>query len=317
MTPVVMSKEIKQVEAVFGPSVKYQRAVEPVTCDKNGQNCSNSLDMNVRNLYIPSVVIDDGTLYELLTGQNADDEVMKALDEGIILFQPDARERSRESVFQDGGPNGAHDLEGTAVRAPENSLGLQMPALIGRNTAAKVLGVSPDDMKTQTTDTWLRLPHPSTSEEGDRLQRSLMDITGSTSDFFWEEGYADISGTVVRWAAIIGALLATFVGAVVLALTLSDSNASRTAIASVGASTATLRRMVAAQAFVTTGTGQVLGLIVGFVPIVIMIACADTVQPVAWPLGWLALIVVVPPALLGLVARWCVPVPKARMTRVD
>ena len=103
----------------------------------------------------------------------------------------------------------------------------------------------------------------------------------------------------------------------VLALTLSDSNASRTAIASVGASTATLRRMVAAQAFVTTGIGQVLGLIVGFVPIVIMIACADTVQPVAWPLGWLALIVVVPPALLGLVARWCVPVPKARMTRVD
>lgn len=312
-----MSKEIKQVEAVFGPSVKYQRAVEPVTCDKNGQNCSNSLDVNVRNLYIPSVVIDDGTLYELLTGQNADDEVMKALDEGIILFQPDARERSRESVFQDGGPNGAHDLEVTAIRAPENSLGLQMPALIGRNTAAKVLGVSPDDMKTQTTDTWLRLPHPPTSEEGDRLQRSLMDITGSTSDFFWEEGYADISGTVVRWAAIIGALLATFVGAVVLALTLSDSNASRTAIASVGASTATLRRMVAAQAFVTTGIGQVLGLIVGFVPIVIMIACADTVQPVAWPLGWLALIVVVPPVLLGLVARWCVPVPKARMTRVD
>ena len=121
----------------------------------------------------------------------------------------------------------------------------------------------------------------------------------------------------MRWAAIIGAFLATFVGAVVLALTLSDSNASRTAIASVGASTATLRRMVAAQAFVTTGIGQVLGLIVGFVPVVIMIGCADTMQPVPWPVGWLALIVVAPPVLLAIVARWCVPVPKARMPRVD
>ncbi|BCQ01790.1 ABC transporter permease [Cutibacterium avidum] len=312
-----MSKEIKQVEAVFGPSVKYQRAVEPVTCDKDGQNCSNSLDMNVSNLYIPSVVIDDGTLYELLTGQKADGKVMKALDKGIILFQPDARGRSQVSVFRDDEPNGSHELEVTAIKAPDSSLGLQMPALIGRNTAAKALGVSPDAMKTQTTDMWLRLPHPPTSEEGDRLQNSLMDITGSTSDFQWEEGFSDFSGTVVRWAAIIGAFLATFVGAVVLALTLSDSNASRTAIASVGASTATLRRMVAAQAFVTTGIGQVLGLIVGFVPVVIMIGCADTMQPVPWPVGWLALIVVAPPVLLAIVARWCVPVPKARMTRVD
>ncbi|KXA68237.1 efflux ABC transporter, permease protein [Cutibacterium avidum] len=323
-----MSKEVEQVEAVFGPSVKYQRALEPVTCDKDGQNCRNGLSVDApssaprdnemaRSLSVPSAVIDDGTLYELLTGQKADGKVMKALDKGIILFQPDARGRSQVSVFRDDEPNGSHELEVTAIKAPDSSLGLQMPALIGRNTAAKALGVSPDAMKTQTTDMWLRLPHPPTSEGGDRLQNSLMDITGSTSDFQWEEGFSDFSGTVVRWAAIIGALLATFVGAVVLALTLSDSSVSRTAIASVGASTATLRRMVAAQAFVTTGIGQVLGLIVGFVPVVIMIGCADTMQPVPWPVGWLALIVVAPPVLLAIVARWCVPVPKARMPRVD
>ncbi|WCC80154.1 FtsX-like permease family protein [Cutibacterium equinum] len=323
-----MSQEIEQVQAVFGPSVRYQRAVEPVNCDTDPQICDNKLIVNVpslaardidmgHDLSVSSVVIDDGSLYELLTGQKADDEVMKALDEGIILFHPDAPERSRAVLSRyDEGP-GPHDLEVTSMRAPESSLGVEMPALIGRNTAAKALRVSPDTMTTQRTDMWLRLPRTPTSKEDDRLQNSLMNTTGRPYPFEWEEGFQDVTGTMVRWAAVIGALLATCVGAVVLALTLSDSNASRTAIASVGASTATLRRMVAAQAFVTTGIGQVLGLIVGFLPIVVMTACAATVRPIAWPLGWLALIVIAPPVLLALVARWCVPVPKARMTRVD
>ena len=120
----------------------------------------------------------------------------------------------------------------------------------------------------------------------------------------------------MRWTALAGTLLALCVGAVVLALTLSDSRGSRTAIASVGASKATLKRIVAAQALVTTGLGQVLGLLVGFVPVIVM-TWAGSAEPVPMPLPWLALIVFVPPVLLALVTMVAVPVPRPRMQRLD
>ncbi|MDU4205049.1 MAG: FtsX-like permease family protein, partial [Cutibacterium acnes] len=99
-------------------------------------------------------------------------------------------------------------------------------------------------------------------------------------------------------------------------LTLSDSRGSRTAIASVGASKATLRRMVAAQALVTTGLGQVLGFLVGFVPVAVM-TCVGRRWPMPMPLPWLALIVFAPPVLLALVTMVAVPVPRPRMQRLD
>ena len=106
------------------------------------------------------------------------------------------------------------------------------------------------------------------------------------------------------------------VGAVVVALTLSDSRGSRTAIASMGASKATLRRMVAVQTLVTTGLGQILGFLVGFVPVAVMTWLGSN-RPAPMPLLWLALIVLVPPVLLALVMMVAVPVPRPRMQRLD
>ena len=316
--------EIKRVTAVFGPHVKYLRPEEPVTCGQDGKYCTSSLEVTPKvpngamsyGAMSSTVAIDDGTLYELLTGEKADGRVMKALDDGVVLFSPDATRISQAIISDHDERHGAGTTVLPAIHAPHHALGYGVPNLISRRTAAKVLGVSPDNMKTQSTTVWLRLPHTPTAKEGDRLQHSLMDVTGSPSEFIWEKGYSDISGTVMRWSAVVGTLLAVCVGAVVLALTLSDSRGSRTAIASVGASKATLRRMVAAQALVTTGLGQILGFLVGFVPVAVM-TCVGPRWPMPMPLPWLALIVFAPPVLLALVTMVAVPVPRPRMQRVD
>ena len=311
--------EIKRVTAVFGPHVKYLRPEEPVTCGQDGKYCTSSLEVapKVPNGAMSSTVaIDDGTLYELLTGEKADGRVMKALDDGVVLFSPDATRISQAIISDHDERHGAGTTVLPAIHAPHHALGYGVPNLISRRTAAKVLGVSPDNVKTQSTTVWLRLPHIPTAKEGDRLQHSLMDVTGSSSEFIWEEGYSDVFGTVMRWSAVVGTLLAVCVGAVVLVLTLSDSRGSRTAIASVGASKATLRRMVAAQALVTTGLGQILGFLVGFVPVAVM-TCVGPRWPMPMPLPWLALIVFAPPVLLALVTMVAVPVPRPRMQRLD
>lgn len=159
---------------------------------------------------------------------------MKALDDGVVLFSPDATRVSQAIISNKDGRDSTGTTVLPAIHAPHHALGYGLPNLISRRTAAKVLGVSPDNVKTQSTTVWLRLPHTPTAKEGDRLQHSLMDVTGSSSEFIWEEGYSDVFGTVMRWSAVVGTLLAVCVGAVVLALTLSDSRGSRTAIASVG-----------------------------------------------------------------------------------
>ena len=316
--------EIKRVTAVFGPHVKYLRPEEPVTCGQDGKYCTSSLEVTPKvpngamsyGAMSSTVAIDDGTLYELLTGEKADGRVMKALDDGVVLFSPDATRISQAIISDHDERHGAGTTVLPAIHAPHHALGYGVPNLISRRTAAKVLGVSPDNVKTQSTTVWLRLPHIPTAKEGDRLQHSLMDVTGSSSEFIWEEGYSDVFGTVMRWSAVVGTLLAVCVGAVVLALTLSDSRGSRTAIASVGASKATLRRMVAAQALVTTGLGQILGFLVGFVPVAVM-TCVGPRWPMPMPLPWLALIVFAPPVLLALVTMVAVPVPRPRMQRLD
>lgn len=311
--------EIKRVTAVFGPHVKYLRPEEPVTCGQDGKYCTSSLEVTPKvpnGAMSSTVAIDDGTLYELLTGEKADGRVMKALDDGVVLFSPDATRVSQAIISDHDERHSTGTTVLPAIHAPHHALGYGVPNLISRRTAAKVLGVSPDNVKTQSTTVWLRLPHIPTAKEGDRLQHSLMDVTGSSSEFIWEEGYSDVFGTVMRWSAVVGTLLAVCVGAVVLVLTLSDSRGSRTAIASVGASKATLRRMVAAQALVTTGLGQVLGFLVGFVPVAVM-TCVGPRWPMPMPLPWLALIVFAPPVLLALVTMVAVPVPRPRMQRLD
>jgi len=318
-----VAKEIKRVTAVFGPHVKYLRPQEPVTCNQDGKYCTSSLsaapkapdgadEVGARS---STVAIDDGTLYELLTGEKADSRVKKALDEGVVLFSPGATSGSQATITSNN-ERFSTEITVPAIHAPRHALGYGVPNLVSRKTAAKALGVSPDKMKIESSTVWLWLPHTPTAKEGDRLQHSLMDVTGSSSEFMWEEGYSDTSGKVMRWTALAGTLLALCVGAVMLALTLSDSRGSRTAIASVGASKATLKRMVAAQALVTTGLGQVLGLLVGFVPVIVM-TWAGSAEPVPMPLPWLALIVFVPPALLALVTMVAVPVPRPRMQRLD
>lgn len=311
--------EIKRVTAVFGPHVKYLRPEEPVTCGQDGKYCTSSFEVTPKvpnGAMSSTVAIDDGTLYELLTGEKADGRVMKALDDGVVLFSPDATRVSQAIISDHDERHSTGTTVLPAIHAPHHALGYGVPNLISRRTAAKVLGVSPDNVKTQSTTVWLRLPHIPTAKEGDRLQHSLMDVTGSSSEFIWEEGYSDVFGTVMRWSAVVGTLLAVCVGAVVLVLTLSDSRGSRTAIASVGASKATLRRMVAAQALVTTGLGQVLGFLVGFVPVAVM-TCVGPRWPMPMPLPWLALIVFAPPVLLALVTMVAVPVPRPRMQRLD
>ncbi|MSS44890.1 FtsX-like permease family protein [Cutibacterium sp. WCA-380-WT-3A] len=319
-----VSEEIQRVTAVFGPQVKYLRPEVPVTCSQDGKYCYSNLEVaakvpdaaNESTVTSSTVIIDDGTLYELLTGEKADGRVMKALDEGVILFSPDAPQVSQAVISNNEEPPGTDTTVLPAIQAPRHAMGYGMPNLISRKMAAKVLGVSPDKMKTQSSTVWLRLPHTPTAQEGEQLQRSLMDVTGSPSEFMWEVGYSDVAGAVVRWAAVVGAVLALCVGAVVLALTLSDSRSSRTGIATVGASKATLRRIVAAQTLVTTGLGQALGFLVGFVPAVVM-TCLGSHRPAPMPLPWLALIVLVPPVLLSLVMMVAVPVPRPKMQRLD
>ena len=311
--------EIKRVTAVFGPHVKYLRPEMPVTCGQDGKYCTSSLEVapKIPNGAMSStVVIDDGTFYKLLTGEKADGRVMKALNDGVVLFSPDATRVSQAIISNSGELPNTGTTVLPAIQAPRHALGYGVPNLISRRTAAKVLGVSPDKMKTQSSTVWLRLPHTPTAREGEHLQRSLMDVTGSPSRFMWEKGYSDTAGTVMRWAAVVGTVLAVCVGAVVVALTLSDSRGSRTAIASMGASKATLRRMVAVQTLVTTGLGQILGFLVGFVPVAVMTWLGSN-RPAPMPLLWLALIVLVPPVLLALVMMVAVPVPRPRMQRLD
>ncbi|WP_222102689.1 hypothetical protein, partial [Salmonella enterica] len=77
-----------------------------------------------------TVAIDDGTLYELLTGEKADGRVMKALDDGVVLFSPDATRISQAIISDHDERHGAGTTVLPAIHAPHHALGYGVPNLI-------------------------------------------------------------------------------------------------------------------------------------------------------------------------------------------
>ena len=73
---------------------------------------------------------------------------MKALDDGVVLFSPDATRVSQAIISNKDGRDSTGTTVLPAIHAPNHALGYGMPNLISRRTAAKVLGVSPDNVKT-------------------------------------------------------------------------------------------------------------------------------------------------------------------------
>ncbi|WP_130866386.1 FtsX-like permease family protein [Acidipropionibacterium timonense] len=264
------------------------------------------------------VAVDDGTLYQVLTGRPADARVRAQLASGAIVFQS-ARSWARtvnivEGRYDDPEEARKHASAVKVYAAPVEAE--SAPVLIGREVAAKALKVAPDKVVLQDGTQWFRMSHTPSSAEATRVNAALAEITGSTDDFAWEAGPSRAGRDLVRWGTLVAAVMLGAVAALTMALTLSDSRSARASMASVGASSSTLRSMAAVQALVTTLSGHLAGVVVGAVPFALAIWASGSTMVLGVPWGWLALAALAVPVVVSLIVRLLVPATAPEVRRL-
>lgn len=267
------------------------------------------------------VAVDDGSLYRVLTGRAPDRQVLRALDNGVVVFNPKLAPHGRTTVrlSRDTQADDQVTQRDTAIPAmvsPEAS-GSGLPVLIGRASAARIAGLRPGTLDLRSTRTWLRLPAAPTQAQADRVNAEIARATSFQNGFVYESGHDRTGLLILRWGALVAAVLTLTVAVVVLALSLSDSRPARSALAAVGSSTGTLRWIAAVQATITVGIGGVIGALVGAAPMAMAAWGSGPSMVVAVPWGYLAALALGIPLLVGVGVRVFVPAARPVLRRRD
>ena len=112
--------------------------------------------LEVTGSQIPIVVDDDGSLYTIITGHEPDAAVLDALHRGPVVLNHDQLEDGKLTVgmFSEAATQLSQVQQVDAFRAPSHTEATQVPVLIGRDAAARLLGVADQDVQTSEGDMW-------------------------------------------------------------------------------------------------------------------------------------------------------------------
>ncbi len=310
-----------------GDAVYHQTSCENVLAvavqmsDAGAPSARNVEVEDTSSYALVPVVVDDGSLYRVLTGKDPDKQVLRALDEGVIVFNRRLAPHGRATVRishgnqTDDQPSESDTAVPAMVSAQASGSGL--PVLIGRSQAARIVGAEFGKLELRDTQTWLRLPATPTQAQADRINAEIARATSFQYAFVYESGPDRTWLQVLRWGSLVAAVLTLTVAVVVLALSLSDSRPARSALAAVGSSTGTLKGIAAVQATITVGIGSVLGVLVGAAPMAMAAWGSGPPTVVAVPWGYLAALALGIPLLVGLGVRAFVPAARPVLRRRD
>lgn len=251
---------------------------------------------------IPIVVDDDGSLYTVITGHEPDAAVLDALHRGPVVLNHDQLEDGKLTVgmFSEAATQLSQVQQVDAFRAPFHTEATQVPVLIGRDAAARLLGVVDQDVLTSEGDMWARVPQGISAHDRRTINRSLMAASGPTSTLVMDSGPSRMGRTIVNRGTGIAIVMLMAIGMLTTVLTLTDSRPQRETLSSIGASRESMRRMTAIQTLISTLVGHVSGAVVGAVPPLIALSLLRRHATVTWvPWGQLAGLVFGVPIVLG------------------
>ena len=258
--------------------------------------------LEVTGSQIPIVVDDDGSLYTVITGHEPDAAVLDALHRGPVVLNHDQLEDGKLTVgmFSEAATQLSQVQQVDAFRAPFHTEATQVPVLIGRDAAARLLGVVDQDVLTSEGDMWARVPQGISAHDRRTINRSLMAASGPTSTLVMDSGPSRMGRTIVNRGTGIAIVMLMAIGMLTTVLTLADSRPQRETLSSIGASRESMRRMTAIQTLISTLVGHVSGALVGAVPPLIALSLLRRHATLTWvPWGQLAGLVFGVPIVLG------------------
>ena len=258
--------------------------------------------LEVTGSQIPIVVDDDGSLYTIITGHEPDAAVLDALHRGPVVLNHDQLEDGKLTVgmFSEAATQLSQVQQVDAFRAPSHTEATQVPVLIGRDAAARLLGVADQDVQTSEGDVWARVPQGVSAHDRRTINRSLMAASGPTSTLVMDSGPSRMGRTIVNRGTGIAIVMLMAIGMLTTVLTLTDSRPQRETLSSIGASRESMRRMTAIQTLISTLVGHVSGAVVGAVPPLIALSLLRRHATLTWvPWGQLAGLVFGVPIVLG------------------
>lgn len=331
---------IKAVTAVvadlFGEPKAVADAVTPVECQRAGDSrwCSPAVQAQVclddsagqapvnasvttrdepgvacgRAMGVPALVYTP-ELFQVLAGRDATAAEQAALAKGVVLITPDGGLGGKTVL--EGWTGEGSQLKVAALGVPE----LKGYALASEATlrhASPTASLQPHERLVQTGI------DPDGGDVADLTRALTKARLGAIAQRVSLEqgphgGYADF----VKWFGIVGAGLMLSVAAVASALALRDQRDSHAGLAAIGASTWTLRGMAAVQTLVSVGLGVALGMVIGSLPLVAMIAATRGGVSLGIPWGWLVGLLVGVPLVAALTTFVVARPPRARAVRVD
>ena len=225
---------------------------------------------------------------------------------GALVFWPTLVTDGRIQFVADEG------LDTVTLDAPGLELEARpgVPILVGESLAKRMSSV-----ELVAGSPWLRLDRDPTPSELARISRELERLGAHGLEANVPPVHFGLA--VYPWLAL-GALIAVGAVAVVgVSLSLVDGREARAAIAAVGASGRTERRIAVVSAFGVTLLAALLGAVVGLGPTLLAMAVSEGRFPMAVPWGWVAVIVFGVPVLVAVVAAIFVRPTRPRVVRID
>ncbi len=315
-----LAKARELVEATLGPidqEAKVQEFVEPFggwwssavqavelvpTCTDDGA-CMGS--QNAIAAYSPE-------LYQVVTGKAPSQQVTNMINSGGVVAPASyVKDGNAELAVmsESGNDNSSHAVP--ALVDEDLSLYTLVPAAV----LSKLM---PYAKPMTTTVIWSTNTTPS-QHQADELQAILQKarLGDLPQNVYVEQGPHSSTPRLVDYLGLVGAALMLAVAAVAGALALRDARDSHAGLAAIGASTWTLRGMAAIQMLVSVGLGGALGLVVGAVPVVAVVAATRGGVSLGIPWAWLIGLLVAVPLLAAASAFVVARPPQARSVRID
>jgi len=217
----------------------------------------------------------------------------------VVVLRPDLVEDGRVRI-ETPGPSEFGE-EGTflrAVYAPVNSFraGAQLPGAVISQARAKELGFEEDPI----SHIVLRSRHPVTNE-----QLTDAKTLAATVDGLSVTGPSDIAfkaGPIRVGVLAFTGLIALAIVGVAVALIAAESRRDRAVLDSIGASPRTRRAIAASSAALLTALAAILAVPAGFIPVTVVQLASDDGYGVAVPWVSIATVIIILPAIAGLVA---------------
>ncbi len=315
-----LAKARELVEATLGPinqEATVQEFVEPFggwwssavqavelvpTCTDDGA-CMGS--QNAIAAYSPE-------LYQVVTGKAPSQQVTNMINSGGVIAPASyVKDGNAELAVmsESGNDNSSHAVP--ALVDDDLSLYTLVPAAV----LSKLM---PYAKPMTTTVIWSTNTTPS-QHQADELQAILQKarLGDLPQNVYVEQGPHSSTPRLVDYLGLVGAALMLAVAAVAGALALRDARDSHAGLAAIGASTWTLRGMSAIQMLVSVGLGVALGLVVGAVPVVAVVAATRGGVSLGIPWAWLIGLLVAVPLLAAASAFVAARPPQARSVRID